>query len=197
MGDTKDAYEARFIDTPGTVVHRDKNVAKTAIWAMLPMAIIALLMTIMVATGAEPAAPPAAAILPGLWCAWTVYMMLTKVSVRTVLTNDMLEWHWGMWRKRVPVAAITRCQVQTFDGALPQASFATKMWGPKGWVEVHWTDEDGKAKAAQFPANDPALLVEHIERTRSGKALRIADDIDTEAEAEEAEAETAARRARS
>lgn len=195
MGAPKDAYEARFIDTPGAIIHRDKNVAKTAVLAMLPMAIIALLATIMVALGADPAAPRALAIVPGIWFAWTAYMMLTKVSVRTVLTHEMLEVHWGMSRTRVPVAAITSCKVQTFDGALPQASFATKMWGPKGWVEVHWTDENGKAKAAQFPANDPATLVAHIQR-REG--LRIADVADADEDVlAEVEAESAAKRSRS
>jgi hypothetical protein len=179
----KDAYESRFVKAQGVALHRDKHVAKGAVLAMVPMAIIALIVTIAVAMGADPAAPPALAVVPGLWFAWTLYMILTKVSVRTVLTRDMLEVHWGLSVTKVPTAAITHCEIQQYDRGLPQATSAMKMWGPKGWVLVRWTDDDGKDKTAHFPAGDPATLVEHIQRTRSSEAgksagLRLADDAD-------------------
>ncbi len=203
----RDAYEAQYIQTPGEVVHRDKNVAKGAILAMLPMALIALTVTIALALGADPAASPTMAIIPGLWFAWTVYMMLTKVSVRSVLTRELLEVHWGMSRTKVPVAAITHCEVQSFDRGVPMATFAMKSWGPKGWVLVRWKDDAGKDKAAQFPAGDPAALVAQIQQLRTGEARRVAGDASdhasdaealAEAEAEalaEAEAEVAERQA--
>jgi hypothetical protein len=184
----QDAYEARFIETRRVAVHRDKNIAKGAVLAMVPMAIIALVATIAIAMGADPAAPPAAAIVPGLWFAWTVYMILTKVSVRTVLTRDMLHVHWGLSNTKVPVEAITECKVEHFEGGLPVATFAMKAWGPKGWVLVRWKDEDGKEKGAQFPAGDPAALVEQIQRTRASHAsgdarLRVAGEADVDAAA--------------
>jgi hypothetical protein len=194
----KDAYEADYIKTPGAVVHRDKNVAKGAVLAMVPMALIALLTTIMVAMGADPAAPPALAILTGLWFAWTLYMILTKVSVRTVLTSEMLEVHWGLSSTRIPVSAITQCHVERFEKGIPYATFAMKMWGPNGWLLVKWKDDSGKEKTTQVPAGEPGVLVEQIQRVRSSEAgaaseLRVADEtaeaeVEVLAEAEAAEA---------
>jgi hypothetical protein len=57
-----DAYEANAMSAAGAIIHRDKQVAKLPFWLMLPMALIALLMTVAVAAGAEPNAPRLAAL---------------------------------------------------------------------------------------------------------------------------------------
>jgi hypothetical protein len=181
-----DAYEAQEINAPGTVLHRDKNVARMAIFAMAPMALIALLSTILVAAGADPAAPRMMAILPGLWFLGTLWLMLTKVSVRTVVTNEALEVHWGFAGPKVALSAITHCSVMTpVTGGMPAAQFAMNAWAPKGWVVVRWRDESGKEKTSQFPAGDPARLVEEINRARERvTGLRVAEDTSSEHAAE-------------
>lgn len=172
-----DPYEAN-IRPPGTVLHRDKSVARTPILAMAPMALLALLVTVLVASGADAAAPRAMAVLPGLWFLGTLWLMLTKVSVRTVLTTERLEVHWGLGGPKVALSAITHCSATPpLTTGLPPVRFAVNGWAPKGWVVIRWRDEKGKERAAQFPADDPPRLVEEIERARArvGARLRVED----------------------
>ncbi|MBI5513635.1 MAG: hypothetical protein HY909_07690 [Deltaproteobacteria bacterium] len=159
-----DAYEAREITASGPVVHRDKHVARKAVFAMVPMALIALLATVAVALGAEPATGPAGAIIPFLWFAGTVYLGLTRATVRTVVTRQEVQVHWGPKGVKVPLAAITRCESHQTAGSI--LNFGWTLWSEKGAVLLAWT-EGGKERRFLFPANDPTGLVTHIEAARA------------------------------
>jgi hypothetical protein len=160
-----DPYEARGITPTGTVLHRDKHTARKAVFAMAPMALLALLMTVAVALGAEPATGPAGAIIPGLWFAATVYLGLTRASVRSVVTNREVQVHWGPRAVKVPLEAITRCEAQATKATPLNFGFA--LWSEKGAVLLAWT-EDGKTRQFLFPSSDPATLVAAIETARAG-----------------------------
>jgi hypothetical protein len=159
-----DAYEAQEITASGPVVHRDKHVARKAVFAMVPMALIALLATVAVALGAEPATGPAGAIIPFLWFAGTVYLGLTRATVRTVVTSQEVQVHWGPRGVKVPLHAITRCEAHQTAGTL--LNFGWTLWSEKGAVLLAWT-EGGKERRFLFPANDPTGLVAHLEGARS------------------------------
>ncbi len=179
-----DDYESKAMPVSGTVLHRDKHVARSAVFAMVPMALIALLATIGVASGADPAAPRALALLPFLWFAWTMWMVLTKVSVRTVVTSDEVQVHWGFSAAKIPLAAITLCEARPVQtGGLPVAALAASMWAKNGTVLIRWRDAGGKERTAQFGADDPTTLAAQINSARGRTVERSAIRVEGAADA--------------
>lgn len=164
-----DDYEANEMPVEGAVLHRDKQVARTAFLAMLPGSLIFLLAGIAVAAGGNPGEPRILSLIPFSIFALFAWMMLTKTSIRSVLTTRELQVHWGLRKWKVPVGAITRCEaVGVLKSGLPMAQVGVNGWAPNGMVLVHWTDESGKEKKLQFPAQDPAAMVAQIAGARGG-----------------------------
>ncbi len=188
--------EEKMVTDPSRVRHRDKHVARTAAVLMIPMALLALLATVAVASGADPAAPRLAALIPFAGFLGTLYMLLTRMVVRSAVTRDEVQVQWGLSEHRIPLAAITACEAKPATGGPTAATGAGwALFANRGSVLITWS-EGGTSKSLSFPANDPVTVAAQIEAARGGQAsgVRVAADAD-EALAVEAGAE-ASREAR-
>lgn len=185
-----DSLEAE-LSVGAPVVHRDKHVARTAAALMIPMALLMLLATAAVASGADPAAPRLAALVPFGVFLWTAYTILTRTVVRTLVTSNDVQVHWGMSDHRVPLAAITSVEARAPSGGPTAATGAGwRLFADRGSVLIQWNDQ-GKTQQILFPANDPPTLAAEIERARgsvAGSAVRVAEAHSEPAEIEAREA---------
>ena len=173
-----DAQERAMVDD-ARAQHRDKHVARTAAALMIPSGLIALLAAIAVASGADPAAPRLAAILPFGAFLGVVYMLLTRMVVRTAVTRDEVIVQWGLSDHRIPVAAISACEAKSVTGGPSVATGAGwALFADRGSLLLSWIDA-GATRRLLFPANDPAALAAQIDAARGAGAtatgLRVAD----------------------
>ena len=107
----------RALTADGAAVRlRDKHVARVAAAVMVPGMLLALLATVAVALGADPAAPRVAALIPFAVFVAMAYTALANMVVRTALTDNELRVQWGLRRITVPLAAITRCEARGRQG---------------------------------------------------------------------------------
>lgn len=182
-------------------LHRDKHVARTAAALMIPGGLIALLATIAVAAGADPAAPRLAAVLPFAAFLWMLYVLLTRMVVRTAVTRDAVLIQWGLSNHRIPLAAITACEAKPVTGGPTAATGAGwALFANRGSVLLSWTDA-GATKRLLFSAADPAELAAQIDaaRARPATGVRVATDVAAtpgEASAEQGGASAAKSRSR-
>lgn len=193
-----DPVERQMVADPARVRHRDKHVARLAASLMIPGSLLMLLASVAVAMGADPAAPRLAALLPFAAFVWAAYILLTRMVVRTAVTDEAVEVQWGLARHRVPLAAITGCEAKGVTGGPTAATGAGwALVANRGSVLLTWTEE-GKTRSLALPANDPVVLAQQIDRARvGGTAVRV--DVGTaepEATTEEASAEREGARAR-
>lgn len=173
-----DAQERAMVDD-ARALHRDKHVARTAAALMIPGGLLALLATIAVAAGADPAAPRLAAIFPFAAFLWVVYVLLTRMVVRTAVTRDEVLVQWGLSDHRIPVAAITACEAKPVTGGPTAATGAGwALFANRGSVLLSWSDA-GATRSLLFSANDPAALAAQIDAARAAGAtatgVRVAD----------------------
>ncbi len=167
-----DAQERAMVDD-AHALHRDKHVARTAAALMIPGGLIALLATLAVATGADPAAPRLAAVLPFAAFLWMVYVLLTRMVVRTAVTRDEVLIQWGLSTHNVPLAAITVCEAKPVTGGPTAATGAGwALFANRGSVLLSWTDA-GATKRLLFSAADPAELAAQIDAARALPATRV------------------------
>jgi hypothetical protein len=172
-----DAQERAMVDD-ALALHRDKHVARTAAALLVPAALLALLATIAVAAGADPAAPRLAAIFPFAAFLWMMYALLTRMVVRTAVTRDAVLVQWGLSEHRIPVAAITACEAKPVTGGPTVATGAGgALFAHRGSVLLSWTDA-GATKSLLLSANDPAALAAQIDAARGAPSthVRVADD---------------------
>lgn len=171
-----------MVADPSRVRHRDKHVARLAAALMIPGALLALLAAVAVAAGGDPAAPRLAALLPFAAFAWMAYVLLTRMVVRTAVTDEAVEVQWGLTRHQIPLAAITGCEAKGVTGGPTVATGAGwAIVAHRGSVLLTWTDA-GTTRSFAFPANDPAALAQQIDRARAGgTAVRV--DVGAAAEA--------------
>lgn len=189
-----DAVERELTADGAPVRLRDKHVARTAAAVMIPGALVFLLAAVLVALGAEPAAPRIAALIPfGLFAAMA-YTALANMVVRTAVTDREVRTQWGLRRIVVPLAAITRCEARARAGGPTAATGAG--WGlfaDRGAVLLAWA-EAGAERSALLPAHDPAALVAAIESARGPvSGVRVSAEVRAEAADDEAHAGEAGR----
>lgn len=181
-----DPYEASVTEGAGPVRHRDKHVARLAAALMVPLALLMLVASAAVATGADPAAPPAAALIPFGVFLWTAWVILTRTVVRTAVTSDAVIVQWGLREHRVPLGAITACEAKARAGGPTVATGAGwALFADRGSVALSWRD-GGVTKSLLVPAADPPTLAAEIEAARAarGTGVRVAADGAAPAEAE-------------
>lgn len=184
-----DAQERAMVDD-ARALHRDKHVARTAAALMIPGGLLALLAAVAVASGADPAAPRLAALLPLAAFLGMAYVALTRMVVRTAVTRDEVLVQWGLSEHRVPLRAITACEARPATGGATMATGAGwALLADRGSVLLSWTDAVA-TKRLLFPAKDPATLASQIDAARGAAAtgVRVATDtaeVTGEAAAEE------------
>jgi hypothetical protein len=162
-----DEYEATAVAEGQRLRHRDKHVARGAVLALVPMALIALLATVAIALGAEPATGPAGALVPFAWFLGTVYLGLTRAVVRTAVTDTHVEVHWGPKGMTVPLEAITEVTVNA--AAKGPLRFGFDLWSANGSVTLRWKEQQ-KDRSFMFPAGDPEALVANVRSAISAHA---------------------------
>lgn len=173
-------------------LHRDKHVARTAAALMIPGGLLMLLAAVAVASGADPAAPRLAALLPVAAFLGMVYVALTRMVVRTAVTRGEVLVQWGLSEHRVPLQAITACEARPVTGGPTMAAGAGwALLADRGSVLLSWTDA-GATKRLLVPAKDPVALAAQIDAARAVPAtgVRVATDaapVTREASAEEGE----------
>lgn len=193
-----DPVERQMVADPARVRHRDKHVARLAAALMIPGSLLMLLASVAVAMGADPAAPRLAALLPFAAFVWAAYILLTRMVVRTAVTDEAVAVQWGLTRHRIPLTAITGCEAKGVAGGPTVATGAGwAMVANRGSVLLTWTEE-GKTRSLALPANDPTVLAKQIDGARAGGTAVRVDVGATEAEtqAEEASASGESARAR-
>ncbi len=185
-----DEYEASAVAEGQRVRHRDKHVARGAVLALVPMALIALVATIAIALGGEPATGPAGAVIPLAWFLGTVYLGLTRAVVRTAVTDTHVEVHWGPKGLNVPLDAIT--DITAHEPTKDTIPLGFALWSTNGAVTIRWREQQ-KERAFMFPAGDPQTLVSHVRaamRDRpSPSGVRVSAQPDAEPIANAAQSE--------
>lgn|GEM_PF-1361546 len=164
--DATDAVEREMTADGAPVRLRDKHVARTAAAVMIPGALIFLLAGVLVALGADPAAPRLAALIPfGIFAAMA-YTALANMVVRTAVTDREVRVQWGLRRIVVPLAAITRCEARARSGGSTVATGAGwSLFADRGALHLSWSSE-GAERSMLIPAQDPVGLVASIESAR-------------------------------
>jgi hypothetical protein len=184
-----DAQERAMVDD-AHALHRDKHVARTAAALMIPGGLLALLAALAVASGADPAAPRLAALLPLAAFLGMAYVALTRMVVRTAVTRAEVLVQWGLSEHRIPLPAITACEARPVTGGPTMATGAGwALLADRGSVLLSWTDA-GATKRLLFPAKDPDALAAQIDAARVMPAtgVRVATDaapVTSEASAED------------
>lgn len=164
--DATDAVEREMTADGAPVRLRDKHVARTATAVMIPGALIFLLAGVLVALGADPAAPRLAALIPfGIFAAMA-YTALANMVVRTAVTDREVRVQRGLRRIVIPLAAITRCEARARSGGATAATGAGwSLFADRGALLLSWSSE-GAERSALIPAQDPVGLVASIESAR-------------------------------
>ncbi len=199
-----DEYESEYMSGGGQVLHRSKLVARR---------LALLLLTSGVLTGVHAAVSffNESLLAAILLSSGSLAMLLAGLSLsvmRTKVTFEVLHVQYGLWGPRVPITAITSCNVIPYDrqkfGAwgIKRSVDGTWCYMPtmvESVVSISWTDEQGDTKKAIFAAEDPDAVAVAIRRARAQPATTsakarvavsaAADDGIVDAEFEEQEAE--------
>lgn len=190
------------MEVRGRVLHREKLVARGL---ALTMALCTLLFgaaAVVFALGHGAGVPLISRVLTFVLLPLFPIAGLLRSVVRTLVTTDAVQVLWGLWGPRIPLSAITRCEVWTAERIRTEAGarrtgyqlLAPGSFSEAVWIE--WTDEEGAPQRAVVGSQAPALLVAAIEGARLARGLRVkaADEAEIEGEEEDAAAEV--RRAR-
>jgi hypothetical protein len=198
-----DDYEAGM-DVEGTVLHRDKLVARGLALAMLIGTIGFTAASIALAMGWGAEINFLSRLLTFVLTPLFPFVLLTRTVVRTVVTTEELQIQWGLWGPRIPLSAIRSVEVIPSERVrAEQKKRAIELYVPGHFEEavcVEWRDESGKQRTALVGSEDPRGLASAIEEARAKKGVRVATadpiaDAEREAEAE-VEAEEGRKEAR-
>ncbi len=193
---TKDDFETKHIDTRGTVLHRAKSASRGLALGMLALTVAMLIWGTVLALGLRPQLSLLHHILPWLIAALGIFVGLTRTVVRTVTTEEVRVM-WGLWGPRIPIEAITKCQVTPTKPPITGAELYAPTLGADVLL-LEWVDDRSKARKAIIGADDPHSLAASIQEARAGRPgarIEKASDSDTHTEAEQAELEEAAEQA--
>jgi hypothetical protein len=91
------------------------------------------------------------------------FVGLTLAVVRTVVTTKEVRVDQGLWGPRIPIRAIRVCSVWA-GPPVPKGAHVLMPTGTKA-VLLEW-EVQGKTQRALIGSNDPAALVQSIERAR-------------------------------
>jgi len=186
-----DDFEAKEVNAPGAVIHREKQVSR---FLALMMVMLFGLMAAGAVMGLAPDASWTLKVLPWPMLALAVYVGLTGPVVRTVVTTEEVRVVWGLRTVQIPVSSIKQCKVVS----VPPPIQGHEKMAPhvaKEALTLEWVDGD-KTRKHIIGAEVPQRLADSIQEARAragGKRIAGPDDAETEAEAAaEAEAEAEA-----
>jgi hypothetical protein len=167
-----DDYEAEYMTGEGQVLHRSKVVARKL--ALLLLSLGVLLGVLAAASFTFAPVVASVAMLAGAF--FMTFCGLGLSVLRTKVTSEELHVQYGLWGPRVPIAAITACNVipydwkrfggwglkRSFDGAWSYTPTLVDRV-----VSVGWSDDKGKTRNAVFAAEDPDAVVAAVRRARA------------------------------
>jgi hypothetical protein len=184
-----DDYEKQMA-VAGKVLHRDKMVSR-------PIALLAAIMTsffgivsVLYWTGWGNMSLLQKLLAPAL-TALSVWVGLTKTSVRTVVTDREILVQHGLRGPRIPVSAVTKCEVWPQG---KRAEGGTEIYAPsvKTMVYLEWMGGEGKPRKALVGVTDPRAFVEAVNGA-AGKRIEAAPEEAEEENVDETEEEERAR----
>lgn len=167
-----DAYEAEYMSGGGQVFHRSKVIARKLAVILLSLGV--LMGVFSVASFAF--APVFASVMILAGALFTIFCGLGLSVLRTHVTSEELHVQYGLWGPRVPIVAITACNVIPYDWkrfggwGLKRSVDGTWAYTPTlvdRVVSIGWTDDKGKTKKAVFAAKDPDAVVAAVRRARA------------------------------
>jgi hypothetical protein len=173
-------------------IHHEKHVSRLFFGLMMMPALFALAVAAWVAFTEGPL--PA---LVGLLSFLIVTLSALYFAVmRITVTPTHVQVRYGNMGKSIPLAAITKAEVEKLDG-LSRVAFGAKWEGPGRWryvppgveegVRVTWS-EGGKPRSSLIGARDAPALLHAIERARAGTATSARVRVDAGEDEAEVEA---------
>lgn len=187
-----DDYEAAYMGTEGEVVHRDKRVSRLMAGLLAVPGLFSILIGVIIAVSNPDDLVPG--ILSGALGLLLMLLAVLFSSLRTAVSTREVHIQYGLWGPRVPIEAITECEVIEYDAMKfggwgiklsSDGTWAYSMPGADKALRIHWTTPKGKTKKAVVTAEDASALHGAVRRaqaeaTRRRKRLAPGDIEDAE-----------------
>ena len=183
-----DEYESEYMPGGGQVLHRSKLVARRLALLMLTLGVLmGVLAGVSFFTG-----PLFASIMLAFGSLTMLFVSLGLSVMRTKVTSEELHVQYGLWGPRVPITAITSCNVIPYDwkkfGGWGIKRSMDGVWSytptmVERVVAISWTDDKGKTKKAVFAAEDPDSVVAAVRKARTQPTATASGRVRVSAEA--------------
>ncbi len=183
-----DEYESEYMPGGGQVLHRSKLVARRLALLMLTLGVLMGGLAVVSFFNA----PLFAAIMLSFGSLTMLFVSLGLSVMRTKVTSEELHVQYGLWGPRVPITALTSCNVIPYDwkkfGGWGIKRSMDGVWSytptmVERVVAISWTDDKGKTKKAVFAAEDPDSVAAAIRRARTQPVATAPNKVRVSAEA--------------